>query len=106
MSQLPLHLADFDYNDPAKIKEYKLVMNKAKDKDAAWADIEARVVALTEITDAAEREAAVADLEGLRDDARAKQEKYQAALVSFLPNIPTEANLSSQIPNPPIPEQP
>lgn len=91
MSQLPFHLADFDYNNAAKAKEYELVTKRAKEKEAAWADVEARAAVLTEITDAAEREAAVADLEALRDAARAKQEKYQTALVSFLPNIPTEA---------------
>lgn len=64
---MSLHLADFDYNDAAKVKEYALATKRIKEMEAAWSAIEARVLALDEITDPAERKAAVAGLETLRD---------------------------------------
>ena len=88
LPQLPLHLADFDYNDPAKVKEYALATKRIEAIEAAWSVIEAKAIALTKITDDAERKAAVADLEALRAAAYSTHEKYQVAISVLLPDPP------------------
>jgi CTP synthase (UTP-ammonia lyase) len=82
----PVHLADFDYNDAAKAKEYALVMKRMKEVDAAWSVIETKALALAAITDAAELTAAIAELEALRNAAYPKLEKFEAAQAVLLPD--------------------
>ena len=84
----PVHLADFDYNDAAKVKEYALTMKRMKEMEAAWSVIETKAIALAAITDAAERTTAIAELEALRNAAYPKLEKFEAAQSVLLPDPP------------------
>jgi len=82
----PVHLADFDYNDAAKVKEYALTMKRMKEMEAAWGVVETKAIALAAITDAAERTTAIAELEALRNAAYPKLEKFEAAQTVLLPD--------------------
>ena len=86
----PVHLADFDYRDPAQVAKYAITMKRVKEMDAAWALIETKALALSELKGVAEIAVAIDELERLREAAYPKMDKADSAMSNFLPELPNQ----------------
>lgn len=87
--EFPVHLADFDYSDKKKVAEYAMTMQRMQAVDAAWAEIEEKVIALSKIQQEGDRQIAIADLEVLRAAAKDLLREADTATTQFLPEPPS-----------------
>ena len=98
--------ANFDYRDSSKVSEYVLNLNKqkltnekAQSISNKWANINQKVLELSEIDSQSQLEDAIKELESLRDEVILEIENSEPEIINLF-------TLSSNLPNSPAPEQP
>ena len=98
--------ANFDYRDSSKVSEYVLNLNKQKlanEKSQLitnkWANINQKVLELSQIDSKSELEDAIKELEFLRNEVVLEIENSEPEIIDLF-------TLSSKLPNSPAPEQP
>jgi hypothetical protein len=98
--------ANFDYRDSSKVSEYVLNLNKqklanekAQSISNKWANINQKVLQLSQIDSKSELEDAIKELEFLRNEVVLEIENSEPEIIDLF-------TLSSNLPNPPVAEQP
>ena len=98
--------ANFDYRDSSKVSEYVLNLNKQKlanEKSQLitnkWANINQKVLELSQIDSKSELEDAIKELEFLRNEVVLEIENSEPEIIDLF-------TLSSELPNSPDLEQP
>lgn len=98
--------ANFDYRDSSKVSEYVLNLNKQKLTNEKaqlisikWANINQKILELSQIDSKSELEDAIKELESLRDEVILEIKSSEPEIINLF-------TLSSKIPNPPVAEQP
>lgn len=94
----PVHVAEFDYTDTARLNLYVSALKKQRSAIAAWTEIEDKLLLLSEMSNQQERSIAIAELEQLRTDAVQALEISESSIRDLLPTPPPAPQVEQTLP--------